>query len=122
MLTKRILSVIICLVMMTAMLVIPATNTGALTSDVAQTQSNVVGYNLPDDVHNGNILHAFNWKLKEVTQYAQEIAAAGYTAVQVSPIQATKDTTNDGAYSNDWWCFYQPLDLKIGNELGNADD
>ncbi len=122
MLTKRILSVIICLVMMTAMLVIPAINTGALTSDVAQTQSNVVGYNLPDDVHNGNILHAFNWKLKEVTQYAQEIAAAGYTAVQVSPIQATKDTTNDGAYSNDWWCFYQPLDLKIGNELGNADD
>lgn len=122
MFTKRFLSVVICALMITTMFVFPAVNASAMTDDVASTQSNVVGYNLPDDVHNGNILHAFNWKLKEVTQYAQEIAAAGYTAVQVSPIQATKDTTNDGAYSNDWWCFYQPLDMAIGNELGDADD
>ncbi len=122
MFVKRILSVIICIVLMTTLVVIPVSNAGAATTDTAQTQSNIEGYNLPSDVHNGNILHAFNWKLKEVTQYAQEIAAAGYTAVQVSPIQATKDTTNDGAYANDWWSFYQPLDLSIGNELGNASD
>ncbi len=116
MFTKRILSLIICVLMMASLVVVPATTVSAQTTD------NVVGYNLPADVHDGNILHAFNWKLKEVTQYAQEIAEAGYTAVQVSPIQCTKDTTNDGAFANDWWCFYQPTDLAIGNELGNEAD
>ncbi len=116
MFTKRILSLIICVLMMASLVIVPATTASAATVD------NVTGYNLPADVHDGNILHAFNWKLKEVTQYAQEIAEAGYTAVQVSPIQCTKDTTNDGAYANDWWCFYQPTDLAIGNELGNESD
>ncbi|MBQ8539671.1 MAG: starch-binding protein [Ruminococcus sp.] len=116
MMTKRFLSLIICVLMMASLVIVPATTASAATTD------NVTGYNLPADVHDGNILHAFNWKLKEVTQYAQEIAEAGYTAVQVSPIQCTKDTTNDGAYSNDWWCFYQPTDLAIGNELGNEAD
>ncbi len=123
MFTKRILSVIICVVMMMTMVVLPTSVSAAETS-VASTAAvdNVKGYNLPTDINDGNILHAFNWKLKEVTQYAQEIAEAGYTAVQVSPIQCTKDTTNDGAYANDWWCFYQPTDLAIGNELGNEAD
>ncbi len=116
MFSKRILSLIICTLMLVSLFVVPATTVSAASND------NVTGYNLPADVHDGNILHAFNWKLKEVTQYAAEIAAAGYTAVQVSPIQCTKDTTNDGAYANDWWCFYQPTDLKIGNELGNEAD
>ena len=115
MVTKRILSCILCILMIATMAFVPA-------SVSAATVDNVSGYNLPADVNDGNILHAFNWKLKEVTQYAQEIAEAGYTAVQVSPIQCTKDTTNDGAYANDWWCFYQPTDLAIGNELGNEAD
>lgn len=114
MFTKRIVSLILCVLLMTAFVMVPATYANAASTD------NVTGYNLPNDVHDGNILHAFNWKLVEITQYAQEIAEAGYTAVQISPIQASKDTTNDGAYSNDWWCFYQPTDLAIGNELGNA--
>ena len=116
MMKKRFLSLIICVLMMASLVIVPATTASAATTD------NVTGYNLPAEVQDGNILHAFNWKLKEVTQYAQEIAEAGYTAVQVSPIQCTKDTTNDGAYSNDWWCFYQPTDLAIGNELGNEAD
>ncbi len=122
MFSKRITSLALTILMLLTMIIIPASSVSATQVDLSQTADNAKGYNLPDDVHNGNILHAFNWKLKEVTQYAQEIAEAGYTAVQVSPIQCTKDTTNDGAYSNDWWCFYQPTDLKIGNELGNEAD
>lgn len=116
MITKRILSIVLSILIMASLVVVPAATVSAATTD------NVTGYNLPADVNDGNILHAFSWKLKEVTQYAQEIAEAGYTAVQVSPIQCTKDTTNDGAFANDWWCFYQPTDLAIGNELGNEDD
>ncbi len=122
MFSKRILSLILSIIMLSTMIIIPVTTANAAQADASLAADNAKGYNLPTDVHNGNILHAFNWKLKEVTQYAQEIAEAGYTAVQVSPIQCTKDTTNDGAYSNDWWCFYQPTDLKIGNELGNEAD
>ncbi len=118
--SKRILSLVLCVLMLVTSLVIPAT--AAVTDSVDTSSDNVTGYNLPAEVNDGNILHAFNWKLKEVTQYAQEIAEAGYTAVQVSPIQCTKDTTNDGAYANDWWCFYQPTDMAIGNELGNEAD
>ncbi len=121
MFTKRFTSLFLCLMLLLTMTVVPAT-VNAATVDTAESGNNVVGFNLPDDIHDGNILHAFSWKLKEVTQYAADIAAAGYTAVQVSPIQTTKDTTNDGAFANDWWCFYQPLDMKIGNELGDADD
>ena len=120
---KKILSIAICLVMLFTMVVMPTTVSAVATDDASTAAvDNVAGYNLPADINDGNILHAFNWKLKEVTQYAQEIAEAGYTAVQVSPIQCTKDTTNDGAYANDWWCFYQPTDLAIGNELGNEED
>ncbi len=116
MFSKRILSIVLSILIMASLVIVPATTVSAATAD------NVTGYNLPADINEGNILHAFSWKLKEVTQYAQEIAEAGYTAVQVSPIQCTKDTTNDGAFANDWWCFYQPTDLAIGNELGNEAD
>ena len=122
MISKRLLSLLMCLAMMVTMVVVPTTVSAAQADDAAVAVDNVKGYNLPADINEGNILHAFSWKLKEVTQYAQEIAEAGYTAVQVSPIQCTKDTTNDGAYANDWWCFYQPTDLAIGNELGNEAD
>ena len=116
MFSKRILSVVLSILIMASLVIVPATTVSAASAD------NVTGYNLPTDINEGNILHAFSWKLKEVTQYAQEIAEAGYSAVQVSPIQCTKDTTNDGAFANDWWCFYQPTDLAIGNELGNEAD
>lgn len=118
---KRLMSLIVCVIMMLTMFVIPVPASAATVEAVDVKADNVVGYNLPADIKDGNILHAFNWKLTEITQYAAEIAAAGYTAVQISPIQLTKDTTNDGAYANDWWCFYQPRDLKIGNELGNEE-
>lgn len=123
MFSKRILSLILSILMIATVFAVPVVTTSAVETDaVALAADNVKGYNLPANVNDGNILHAFNWKLREVTQYAAEIAAAGYTAVQVSPIQVAKDTTNDGAYANDWWCFYQPRDLSIGNELGDADD
>lgn len=123
MLTKRIISLVTIIALMVTMLVVPVTLASANQVDVAATEAtNATAYNIPSKIDDGNILQAFSWKLKEVTQYAQEIAEAGYSAVQISPIQHTKNTTNDGAYANDWWSFYQPVDFTIGNELGTAQD
>lgn len=99
--------------------VIPTTFS-AETADVAETGASTNNYNLTADVKSGNILHAFNWRMTDLVRYAPEIAAAGYSTVQISPIQKTKVTANDGSYATDWWCFYQPTDMTIGNALGTA--
>lgn len=78
-------------------------------------------YGLADNVQDGTILHAWNWYFKDVTNNIQKIADAGYSAVQVSPIQ--KEKSNQGLpHTSSWWALYQPENFKIGNVLGTRDD
>ena len=65
------------------------------------------------------ILHAFDWPYNRVTQYAKDIANAGYKAVLVSPpLKSYKH--QDGTQ---WWQRYQPQDYRvIDNQLGNTQD
>lgn len=65
------------------------------------------------------ILHAFDWPYNRVTQYAKDIAKAGYKAVLVSPpLKSYKH--EDGT---EWWQRYQPQDYRvIDNQLGNTED
>ena len=60
------------------------------------------------------ILHCWNWSYNDIKDNLAEIAAAGYTAVQTSPVQPPKDY---GAtwlnITDNWWKLYQPLDLNI---------
>lgn len=116
---KKVVSLIMVLVMMLTLAVIPGTFS-AQTVDAADTAAASNDYALAPDIQSGNILHAFNWRMRDLVKYADEIAAAGYTSVQISPIQATKVTANDGSYATDWWSFYQPTDMTIGNALGTA--
>ena len=103
--------------------VIPATFSAKSVDDVAPTSAaSTNDYNLTSTVQQGNILHAFNWRMTDLVKYAPEIAAAGFSTVQISPIQTTKATANDGSYATDWWSFYQPTDMKVGNALGTAAD
>ncbi|MBR1691909.1 MAG: starch-binding protein, partial [Lachnospiraceae bacterium] len=67
--------------------------------------------------YTGVMLHAWDWSFNQIKEEMPDIAAAGYTAVQTSPIQPNKDGSdvpNTGA----WWKFYQPTDFTIGNKLG----
>ena len=113
---KKVVSLIMVLAMLLTVCVIPGFS--AAPADTAATAAAAQDYALAPDVQSGNILHAFNWRMSDIVKYADEIAAAGYTTVQISPIQATKATKNDGAYATDWWCFYQPTGMEIGNALG----
>ncbi len=115
---KKVVSLIMVLAMMLTIAVIPATFSAADT-DVASTG---LDYALAPNIQSGNILHAFDWRMRDLVKYAPEIAQAGYTTVQISPIQKTKAAANAGAYSTDWWSFYQPTDMTIGNALGTAEE
>ena len=66
------------------------------------------------DVQNGVTLHCWNWSYKNIEANMAKIASLGYTAVQVSPIQQTKQPTLNGPM-NDWWALYQPADFRIDN-------
>lgn len=122
MLSKKIISLIMVVTLLLTMAVIPATY--AVSQDELEPVSvnTASDYGLASSIQNGNILHAFNWKMSEIKEYAPQIAAAGYTTVQISPIQQTKAAGNAGSYATDWWSFYQPTDMRIGNDLGNEAD
>ena len=76
---------------------------------------------LPAKVDDGVILTAFEWPFASIQAQLPAIAAAGYNAVQVSPVNPTKSSATGSAFQ--WYLFYQPLDLIIGNaQLGSEAD
>ena len=70
----------------------------------------------------GVTLHCWNWSFAEIEAKMADIAAAGYTAIQTSPIQPLKETTTDSdkTVGGNWWVYYQPVDFKINTAAGNA--
>lgn len=120
---KSLVSASLAFVMAASSAIIPVTVTAADKTDNAAAVGNLnTGYNLASSVENGNILHAFNWYFNDVTKYMKDIAAAGFTSVQVSPVQANKTTINSGLYACDWWVTYQPINFEVGNNFGTKAD
>ncbi len=71
-----------------------------------------------DDIQDGVTLHCWNWSYKSIEANMELIAASGYTAIQTSPIQQSKEATK--SYSMDaWWLYYQPMGFIIDN-TGNS--
>lgn len=64
-------------------------------------------YGLPSKIQDGNILHCFNWPASEVKAALPQIAAAGFGAVQLSPLQRP-DVKASGT---SWHDLYRPYDL-----------
>ena len=71
---------------------------------------------LPSRVANGVILDAWMWSFSDIQASLANIAAAGYNAVEVSPLEPIKQSMT----AAQWYLLYQPCDLTIGNPtLGN---
>lgn len=89
--------------------------------DILPTSSN-----LAETVQEGLILHAWNWSYKNIENSLEEIANAGYTTVQVSPVQQPKDYDESypKGWAEQWWKFYQPVSYSIAQKswLGTKDD
>ena len=96
------------------------------TSSSEVAASSTIDFEQPDNVQEGVILHCWNWSYNNIKKYLPQIAAAGYTAVQTSPVTQPKDYYWEGtAYGNvgipdgtggadgNWWKSYQPVTESI---------
>lgn len=83
-------------------------------------------YNLASNIEQGAILHAWSWSFNTITEFMEDIAAAGYTAIQTSPINACYVGGNGGMQlygEGKWYYHYQPTDWTIGNyQLGTKEE
>lgn len=71
-------------------------------------------FNITDNI---KILHVLQWKLTDVESSLPMIAGQGFNAIQISPIQGTKDS------GYEYWKLYQPTNLRIGNpQIGTKKD
>ena len=115
---KKILSVAFALALLCSSFV----NYDSVNADVAnsavvsQVVSKPAGQR--DNIQDGVTLHCWNWSYKNIEANMELIAASGYTAIQTSPIQQSKEATK--TYSMDaWWLYYQPMGFHIDN-TGNS--
>ncbi|MCR5653979.1 MAG: starch-binding protein [Ruminococcus sp.] len=69
-----------------------------------------------DTIQGGAILHCFNWSYNNIKANLADIAKAGYTAVQTSPVQAPKEYNASWTDSGNWYKLYQPLGLSIAGD------
>lgn len=74
------------------------------------------------DVEDGAILHTWCWSYATVKQNISEIAAAGFSAIQVSPLSLCKEGGKQ--INGGWYWHYQPVDYEsFGNyQMGTLED
>ena len=83
-------------------------------------------YALAENVANGAILHCWNWSYNDIKLHMEEIAQAGFSGIQTSPVQQPKDYTykdvvyntvgtpnGTGGSDGQWWKLYQPVTFSI---------
>lgn len=89
----------------------------AATVGVVQASASEVDPKLAQDtVQGGAILHCFDWSYNNIKANMKDIAEAGYTAVQTSPVQPPKDYNSSWTDSSkQWWKLYQPLGLRVAD-------
>lgn len=76
------------------------------------TQTVVTASGQQSNIQDGVTLHCWNWSYKNIEANMALIASLGYTAIQTSPIQQSKEGTS--TYSMDsWWLLYQPMGFHI---------
>ena len=123
---SKIISVFLALLMVAGVFSGLAVSSSAASENV-QTSDNP--YGLLDNVEGGLILHCWCWSFNSIKENMENIAKAGYTAVQTSPINevyqgdggglAIKGDNADGK----WYYHYQPTAYTIGNyQLGTEDE
>lgn len=109
----KLISVILAVIMLAGVF-----SCAAFSSDAADNA-------LLENVEGSLILHCWCWNFNSIKDNLEDIAAAGYSAVQTSPINAVYAGDNGGLkISGDdadgkWYYQYQPIAYTIGNyQLG----
>ncbi len=107
----------------TITIVINATNAdGTTTKSFTYKKVEEVETSLATNVQEGQILQCFNWSFDEIKNNMSLIAEQGFSAVQTSPVQATKEDTAGKTVAQgggSWWVYYQPISYSITNGENN---
>lgn len=81
---------------------------------------------LTEKTEDGVILHCFCWNFNSIKNNMKEIAAAGYSAIQTSPVSKCYVGENGGleiAGKGKWYYHYQPTEYSVGNyQLGTEEE
>ena len=96
----------------------PWTGNVANTTSLISEVNAATNYGLKSNIQDGTILHAFNWTLNDIKNELPNIAAAGFTTVQTSPLQPHAY----GDKGDEWYWLYQPTEFVIGNNIGSRQD
>lgn len=111
----------ICAAALTSAVLLSQTLTGGISAMAAETANTGAGLQtngLSETVEGGAILHCWCWNFNTIRENIPEIAAAGFSAIQTSPI-CEVNNGGDGSLTisggDNWWWHYQPTDYKIGN-------
>ena len=86
--SKKIVSTILTLCMLLSVVTIAPFTTQVT---AATTNSNGLATNVQD----GQILQCWNWSFNNIKNNMAKIANQGFSAIQTSPIQCTKETTKE---------------------------
>ena len=91
-----------------------------------QNEASLTENGLSQTIEGGAILHCWCWNFNTIKEKIPEIAAAGFSAIQTSPI-CEVNNGGDGSLTisggDNWWWHYQPTDYKIGNyQFGTRDE
>lgn len=114
--------------LLTAVLVIGAlSGCGGAEQDMAPMPEPTANkYGLRENVEDGAILHCFAWSFQTIEESLEDIAMAGYSAIQTSPVNACYDGGSAGMDlfgDGKWFYHYQPTDWTIGNyQLGTREE
>ena len=121
---KRICSAVLCLLLLASSFLF--TQAGARQVTMENTVLSKEDYGLAENIEDGAILHAWCWSFDTIRENLENIARAGFTSVQTSPINACKVGDNGGMQlmgNGKWYYHYQPADYVIGNyQLGTKAD
>jgi len=118
----------ICAAAVTSAVLLSQTMTGGFSAMAAETSNgaSLQTNGLSETVEGGAILHCWCWNFNTIRENIPEIAAAGFSAIQTSPI-CEVNNGGDGSLTisggDNWWWHYQPTDYKIGNyQFGTKDE
>lgn len=100
--------------------------TSLLAVETSAASTATVDYGLASTSQQGVTLHCWNWSYNNIRKYMKDIAAAGFTSIQTSPVQQPKDyfwegvaygnvgiPDGTGGYEGNWWKAYQPVTFSI---------
>lgn len=98
-------------------------NTDTVGDTPAEVNSDDFG--LTDKIEDGVILHAWSWSFNTIKESMADIAAAGYSTIQTSPVNAVDDGGGGMQLmgKGKWYYHYQPTNWTVGNyQLGTEEE